>query len=63
MPKITRYFYLSLLIFVCILAMGAILFPGSESGQQAMCALAFIVSLTFLHLFDDPIQRRERGDD
>ncbi len=63
MPKITRYFYLSLLIFVCILGSGAFLFPDSGSGQQAMCAVALVVSIVFLHVFDDPIQRRERGED
>jgi hypothetical protein len=56
----TRYIYLSLLIFICIVGAGAILFPDSSSDQQAMLVLAWIVSFTFLHVFDDPVQKRER---
>lgn len=63
MPKITRYFYISLLASVCILGLGVFLFPDSEGGQQAMEVVAFVVAFTLLHVFDDPIQRRHRRDD
>lgn len=63
MFKLTRYFLLSQVIFICILGSGAFLFPDSGTGQQAMCIAAFVVSITFLHVFDDPAQQREREKD
>jgi hypothetical protein len=63
MPKITRGFYISLLISVGILGSGGFLFRGSDAASQAVAVAAFVVGLTVLNVIDHWDRRHERDRD
>lgn len=58
---ITRNFYISLLVFNCILFLGGWLLRDSEAGVQAVVVAAFAIGLTLLHVLDDRDRRHKRS--
>jgi hypothetical protein len=57
---ITRNFYITLLIAVCILFTGGFLFRDSEAGMFATAFLSFAIGHTLLEVLDNRDRRRNK---
>lgn len=62
MAVITKGFVVSLLVFVCILFGGGLLFRNSEAGTQASTAAAFLVYSALLVISANHEKRGRRRD-
>jgi hypothetical protein len=60
MTVITKGFVVSMLVFVCILFGGGLLFRDSEAGTQATTAAAFLICSALLVIFPTLEKRRGR---